>query len=181
MLLRMSEEGYLEIVHEQIQAYGYIPVEPPSESPVEALYLNEGKGSDSWKDIVSIMKIQEEGVAKVREASNKTRDAIKACVEINANFWRHDSDRVVCFLLLICPSISEQMEMYVEEGHETLDGDTPIETKTWLYPILVDLNDERLVYRESTGLKKLFLHYVLSREVEKLFQIPSEKEEVPIE
>lgn len=171
----MIKDQYLETVKEQVQAYGYEPTQLPPECPVEALFINEDKGGGrSWKAIVAVMELDEASVGHVREASNTAREVIRKEVGVKRRTWKDRGDRALVYLLLIPPSISEQMEIYVEEGHKTLGGDPINQADTWLYPILADLENDRLVYRESAGIKKIFLQYALGNEVQRLFQISSE-------
>lgn len=166
----MNKEQYLATVHEQVQAYGYEPLNVPASSPVEEVYLHPDKGSRKWKYVVAVMEIDEAGVGQVREASEKAREAVKSHVEVEISFWKK-SERVLCYLLLVPPSVTDQMEIYVEEGHKTIDADGINRAESWLYPVLVDFDNERLVYRESSGLRKLYLKKALHEQVEELFQI----------
>ena len=166
----MNKREYINTVHEQLQAYGYEPTDTQSDNSIERLYINKNI-EDNWTYVTAVTEIEEDGVAPVRNASNQAREMIKSQIDLNAGFVNPEANRAFAYLLLLPPSISEQMEIYVEEGHNTRDADTVASTKSWLYPILVDVEGERIVYRQSKGLKKLFLNFTLEREVEKLFQI----------
>lgn len=170
----MDEEQYLTTVREQRQAYGYEPVDAPAELSAESLYIKREKKTGSYY-FVSIVKLDDEGVAPIREATKNLRQVVTTPTERTgawpgvANIDNRSS--FCCLPLLLPPSITAQMEIYIEEGHDIFGGDRWYAADGTTFPVLVDVENDRLVYRESTGIKKWAYQNSFGKIVEKIFQV----------
>lgn len=157
----MDVEGYAEQVHEQVQAYGFKPLEPPIEISSDSVYqaTKTRLGLIKQEKYVSITTTTEESVEPVRKAAQELREAGR---EHNGTSVRLP----IHYPLIVSTSVTESMEIFIEEGCNFYDGTSV------LYPIIADVSTDTLLYKDITEIDKLMTgHFGLREEAKKLFQL----------
>lgn len=158
----MDEDEYSAEIHEQILAYGLKPVQISADVSLTGIYKKEGAWREQDK-VVVVKSITEQGVDPLKDICNQVQEIVDDQLDVGAP-RAFSSGPAVCYLLLLAPSVSSQMEIYVQEGHDVKVPNSRV------YPILADLEEERLVYRELSFSERMYIGKA-EEAAEKIFQL----------